>query len=213
MAGLTSFVCVCLYTCGSTTPTSTATSTAIFPPTPPHPPLSHSHTQASIADAMRRHHRHDHHKSHHHGGDKFIYTTHSWIVSMFLDCPIGTIDLQCPNATTVAAVKRAIRMGDITWHAHPHNAQYEFYDTSLLAYSFDLTHELDRRFHKPHKHTAILVRPGGVGKWVHGWMGVCQRGETGTSSYTHINTHRQREQLSQLCLLSFLAPTHRFLRP
>ena len=103
--------------------------------------------QASIADDMRRFSPY---------GDRYIYTTHSWLVSMFLDCPLG-MDLQCPNASTRAVVERAIRLGDITWHAHPHNAQYEVFDTSLLQHSFDFTHELDRRFNLPLKHTAILV--------------------------------------------------------
>lgn len=104
--------------------------------------------QASIAAAMQRASPH---------GDRYVYTTHSYLLSLFLDCPPG-MDLHCPNATTVAAVTAAIRSGAITWHAHPHNAQYELYDPSLLAASFELTHELDRRFGLPRKHTAILVR-------------------------------------------------------
>lgn len=90
-------------------------------------------------------------------GDRYVYTTHSFLISLFLDCPPG-MGLQCPNSTTAAAVTEAIESGAITWHAHPHNAQYEFYDTSLLQFSFDLTHDLDRRFGLPPKHTAILVR-------------------------------------------------------
>lgn len=50
-----------------------------------------------------------------------------------------------------------LHAGAITWHAHPHNAQYELYDESLLRYSFDFTHELDARFGFKPKHTAILV--------------------------------------------------------
>jgi hypothetical protein len=48
--------------------------------------------------------------------------------------------------------------GAITWHAHPHNAQYEFYDPSLLQFSVDLVHDLDRRFGFEPKHTIFLVR-------------------------------------------------------
>lgn len=47
--------------------------------------------------------------------------------------------------------------GAITWHAHPHNAQYELYDPSLLEFSVDLVHDLDRRFGFKPKHTIILV--------------------------------------------------------
>lgn len=103
--------------------------------------------QASISEEMRQVSPH---------GDRYVYTSHSWLISMFLDCP-PHMGLQCPNATTVAAVTRAIQRGDITWHAHPHNAQYEVYDTSLLEFSFDFTHALDDSFKLPHKHTAILV--------------------------------------------------------
>lgn len=48
--------------------------------------------------------------------------TQSWVVSLFLDCP-ARIGVKCPNSTAVASVKAAIRRGDITWHALPHNAQ------------------------------------------------------------------------------------------
>lgn len=89
-------------------------------------------------------------------GDRYICTTHSYLISLFLDCPLG-MGLNCPNSTTTAAVLDAIKSGAITWHAHPHNAQYEFYDTSLLEFSFDLTHDLDRQFGFAPKHTAILV--------------------------------------------------------
>lgn len=90
-------------------------------------------------------------------GDRYVYTTHSYLISLFLDCPLG-MGLNCPNSTTTAAVLDAIKSRAITWHAHPHNAQYEFYDRSLLEFSFDLTHDLDRRFGFPLKHTVILVR-------------------------------------------------------
>lgn len=103
--------------------------------------------QAAVAKAMHHHSPH---------GDRYIYTTHSYLLSLFLDCPLG-MDLQCPNATTRDTVLDAIQAGAITWHAHPHNAQYEFYDTSLLEFSFDLTHDLDRRFGLERKDTVILV--------------------------------------------------------
>lgn len=103
--------------------------------------------QAQVAKDMQRHSPH---------GDRYTYTTHSYLLSLFLDCPTG-MGLHCPNSTTTAAVVEAIRSGAITWHAHPHNAQYEFYDV-LLEFSFDLTHDLDRRYGLRPKHTAILVR-------------------------------------------------------
>lgn len=44
------------------------------------------------------------------------------MLSLFLDCP-ARIGIACPNATTVEEVTQAIKQGDITWHALPHNAQ------------------------------------------------------------------------------------------
>lgn len=125
-----------------------------------HPHTTH-HQQASIAADMQRQSP---------SGDRYIYTTHSWLLSLFLDCPQpGPMDLRCPNTTTRAAVLDAIHSGAITWHAHPHNAQYELYDPSLLRFSFQLTHDLDRRFGFAPKHTAILVRLHGGGEIV-GWL-------------------------------------------
>lgn len=89
-------------------------------------------------------------------GNQYHYTTHSYLISLFLDCP-PNMGLQCPDISSVYMMQRAIADGTITWHAHPHNAQYEFYDSSLLEYSFDLTHDLDRQFKLPPKQTAILV--------------------------------------------------------
>ena len=56
------------------------------------------------------------------GTERLVFLTHSWLVSLFLDCPTH-IGLVCPNATTVADFKAAVHRGDITWHALPHNAQ------------------------------------------------------------------------------------------
>ncbi|WIA38239.1 hypothetical protein OEZ86_001582 [Tetradesmus obliquus] len=88
-------------------------------------------------------------------GDSYIYTTHAWLLSMFLDCPRG-MGLACPGPFTRAKVLRGIQSGAITWHAHPHNAQYELYDPSLLAFSVDLVHDMDRRFGFAPKHTIFL---------------------------------------------------------
>eukprot|EP00775_Hariotina_reticulata_P006744 gene6744-6964_t len=87
--------------------------------------------------------------------DRYVYTTHPFLISLFLDCPPG-MGFNCPDAATREKVLRGIRTGAIIWQAHPHNAQYELYDAALLAFSFDLTHDLDRKFGFRHKHTATL---------------------------------------------------------
>eukprot|EP00879_Flechtneria_rotunda_P010814 GHRR01011301.1.p1 GENE.GHRR01011301.1~~GHRR01011301.1.p1 ORF type:complete len:838 (+),score=278.05 GHRR01011301.1:406-2919(+) len=79
------------------------------------------------------------------GGDKFRYLTHSWLISLFLDCPPG-IGVICPNAAELEAVKEAIADGVIAWHAAPFNPQYEVFDASLLGDALDMTHSLDARF-------------------------------------------------------------------
>ncbi|KAF6255451.1 hypothetical protein COO60DRAFT_212733 [Scenedesmus sp. NREL 46B-D3] len=88
-------------------------------------------------------------------GDRFRYLTHSWLLSLFFDCPPG-LGVRCPNATHVADVKAAIEDGVITWHAMPFNPQYEVFDADLLAAAVDLTHGLDARFGKAPKRMASL---------------------------------------------------------
>ncbi|EFN55987.1 hypothetical protein CHLNCDRAFT_145354 [Chlorella variabilis] len=85
--------------------------------------------------------------------ERLVFLTHSWLVSLFLDCA-ARIGIQCPNATTVADVRQAVQQGDIVWHALPHNAQVELYDASLLQFAVRMTHELDRAFGLPPKVTA-----------------------------------------------------------
>jgi hypothetical protein len=96
-------------------------------------------------------------------GDRYTYLTHSYMISLFMDCPPHR-GLPCPNEDLKTAVADAVRQGVITWHAHPHNAQHEFYDQSLLEFSVKFTHDLDRRFGQPLKRTLVLVGLGaGVG--------------------------------------------------
>ena len=61
------------------------------------------------------------------GSDPYIWMTQSWVIDLFLNCERsnyvadkrygGAHLLQCPNASAVAAFKRAVKLGDITWHA------------------------------------------------------------------------------------------------
>ncbi|KAL4451756.1 hypothetical protein ABPG75_007418 [Micractinium tetrahymenae] len=87
------------------------------------------------------------------GTERFAWLTHSWVLSLFFNCP-AHIGLRCPNSTTVAEVDAAVRRGDLVWHAMPHNAQVEMYDADLLAFGVRLTHDLDRAFGVPPKITA-----------------------------------------------------------
>lgn len=85
--------------------------------------------------------------------DSFVYTTHPWLLSMFFDCPqnlvLAGIQLICPSKDELALVERAIRIGDITWHAGAMNMQYEWMDERVLNQSLDISVSLSRRFNVP----------------------------------------------------------------
>lgn len=97
--------------------------------------------------------------------ESFSYMTHSWLVSLFLDCEKAGINnwmdahgnyntsasahdgqslLECPNATSIAAFKSAIGRGDIFFHAFPHNANIATYDLSLLESSLNISSDAAR---------------------------------------------------------------------
>lgn len=42
--------------------------------------------------------------------DRYIYTTHSYVISLFLECP-DNMGLQCPSAATKTKVLRGIQTG------------------------------------------------------------------------------------------------------
>ena len=83
--------------------------------------------------------------------ETFIYTTHPWLVSLYLDCPpnfvLGGIKLLCPNHTEVSHFTKAITDGYITWHAGPMNLEPEFAPSTLaFEYGLDIGLDLDKRF-------------------------------------------------------------------
>lgn len=82
----------------------------------------------------------------------YRYLTHSYLVSLYLDCPLQ-LGIYCPSPREVAAFEDAVRRGDVTWHAFPHNAQVEFFDDDLLEWAVQMTQALDRRFGFPPKRT------------------------------------------------------------
>lgn len=83
--------------------------------------------------------------------------TQSWLLSLFFDCP-QNMDLVCPSPDTVARMERAIRRGQVTWHAMPFNAQVELFDKQLLNEALNLTLSLDEKFDLPPKITMSQVR-------------------------------------------------------
>ena len=77
------------------------------------------------------------------GTERLVYTTHSWLVNIFLDCP-ASIGVACPSLAEIDTFKAAVAAGDITWHAMPHNGQTELYDEDLLQFAVRSTHDLDQ---------------------------------------------------------------------
>ena len=75
-------------------------------------------------------------------GKPLYWLTHSWLVSLYMDCPPG-MRLQCPNNDEKAAFSAAVKAGHITWHALPFNAELAL---GSLGFSVQLTHDLDKRF-------------------------------------------------------------------
>lgn len=82
-------------------------------------------------------------------GYRFIYTTKSWLVSLYLNCPKNLFS--CPTEEEVSQFKETVKKGDITWHAFPFNSQAEYMDESLFEFGLDLTHKLDQEFNLPKK--------------------------------------------------------------
>ncbi len=86
------------------------------------------------------------------GPDRLNFMFQSWVLSFYLDCP-PNMGLHCPSPEAVTNVTRAIQLGDITWHAFPHNAQLEVMGGALVTAGLALTHALDDRFDLPSKAT------------------------------------------------------------
>ncbi|XP_021341777.1 uncharacterized protein LOC110442470 [Mizuhopecten yessoensis] len=92
----------------------------------------------------------------------FVYTTHPWLVSLFLDCPhnlvLNNITLKCPNETSVELFKAAVNRGDITWHAGPMNMQFENMNEILFQLSLNISSDLDAMFKIQRKFPTLSQR-------------------------------------------------------
>jgi hypothetical protein len=91
-------------------------------------------------------------------GVKYTYMTQPWIISLYLDCEnagmtlwpglgggakVGVPSLHCPNATSIAAFKAALRNGDIFFHAFAHNAEASTYaDASMFEAGIEIGERL-----------------------------------------------------------------------
>eukprot|EP01084_Bolivina_argentea_P190566 327437_1 len=74
----------------------------------------------------------------------FTWTTHSWLVSLFIDCP-QNIGLHCPSQEAKNNFLYGVSNGYITWHAFPFNSQMEMYDHSMIEFGLHLSRDMARR--------------------------------------------------------------------
>ena len=102
------------------------------------------------------------------GTDRFVYTTHPWLMSLYLDCPpnmnLSGIVLQCPDEAAVrglssvhrcaissprsqiAAFKAGVMQGDIVWHAGPFNLQPENMEPTLFEAALGIADDINAIF-------------------------------------------------------------------
>lgn len=96
------------------------------------------------------------------GQPQYRWMAHSWLLDLYFNCehtkinilgPDHPSDIICPNATQVAAVDAAVRLGTITYHAFPFNAEPEMYNQALFDTALNMTFRLDDRFGHAHRQT------------------------------------------------------------
>jgi hypothetical protein len=99
------------------------------------------------------------------GGDRYVWTTGSWLVHEYLDkAPAG------PRKR----MEQAIADGDIAWHALPFSWQTELMDQSMIAAALGLAGALDRRF----GHTTTGAKMTDVPGHTRAIIGPCSPGRT-----------------------------------
>jgi hypothetical protein len=80
------------------------------------------------------------------GPERFIYTTHPFLLSLYLHCTnltLSGIPLACPSAEAVAEMRAAIAVGDVVFHAAPFNTEWEMaFNTEMVNFHFQLARDL-----------------------------------------------------------------------
>jgi hypothetical protein len=86
-------------------------------------------------------------------GWRLKFLAQSYYLSFYLDCPPG-MGFACPTAAQQQALRDALRRGDITYHAYPHNAELENTSPVMLSEGLQATKALDAAFGLPPKRCA-----------------------------------------------------------
>lgn len=81
------------------------------------------------------------------GIERYIYTTHPWLVDLYIHCPINFtlsgVTLQCPDPSAVTEFIDAVQIGDIVFHAAPFNTEWEnAFSTDAVNFHFQLAKDL-----------------------------------------------------------------------
>lgn len=80
----------------------------------------------------------------------FIYTTHSWLLYLYLNCPknfvLNNVTLYCPPPEEVQAMEQALKNGHVTWHAGPMNMQVELMTSFLIKMAVRMSDELSKKY-------------------------------------------------------------------
>ena len=76
--------------------------------------------------------------------ESYVWTTHSWLLSLALDCP-PNMNFSCISQADRDALLVAIRAGAVQWHAWPFNSEAEAHDAQLFEYGIGLSQWLARR--------------------------------------------------------------------
>ncbi|RUS69229.1 hypothetical protein EGW08_023008 [Elysia chlorotica] len=93
--------------------------------------------------------------------ERYVYTTHPWLVSLYIECPNITLlktPLKCPTPEEQANFTQAVRDGHIAWHAFPMNIQTDFLGSRLFEYGLSLAEQLDARFGINRTHATMSQR-------------------------------------------------------
>ena len=76
----------------------------------------------------------------------YIYTTHPWLISLYLDCPpnmvLNGVKLSCPVKEEVDAMISAIKSGYIAMHAGAMNIQYGMMNSDTVVASVKLAQQI-----------------------------------------------------------------------
>ena len=91
----------------------------------------------------------------------FIYTTHPWLVSLYLDCPNMVLNrqvLECPEKEEVDVLIDAIKSGYIAMHAGAMNMQYGMMNSDTVVASVQMVKNIYQQLGIDHSPRVLSLR-------------------------------------------------------